>query len=177
MLNPVFRRHLPWTEASESYTRNSLHGFAAIISRQNLCERALSCFILTKRTALPLLHISVSLGFRFVCLCLGWPQPRCLQNPSAPTDFAALRKRSAGIHRVLRSNTSLPFLRPQRYSQPPQPSRRRVPSRLSQAHRTKPQSKTHENKRCSSAGQGGIETGRTGLLSWWERNSCPSALV
>ena len=72
-LHGVFRRHFAWMEASKSYISNYLYEFAAIISRQNICEQAISCFILTKRTSLILglltfkKHISVSLGFRFVC--------------------------------------------------------------------------------------------------------------
>lgn len=96
-LNDVFGRHFAWMKASVSYISNCLYKFAAVISTQNIHEQALSCFILIERTyfILGLLtlkkHISVSLGFWFVCLCLGWPQPCCLQNSSAPTYFAAFR--------------------------------------------------------------------------------------
>lgn len=73
----MFRRHFARMEGSKSYISNYFYEFAAIISRQNIREEALSCFILTRRTSLILglltfkKHVSVSLGFQFVCSCLG----------------------------------------------------------------------------------------------------------
>lgn len=91
-------RHFAWMEPSKSEISNYLHEFAAILSAQNICEQAVSCFILTRRTSLTLgiltfkTHVLVTPGFWFACLCLGWPQPCCLQNSSTPTSFAAFHR-------------------------------------------------------------------------------------
>lgn len=107
-------------------------------------------------------------GFSVCLFVLGLTTATLSPEPLSSHKLRRPPQRRAVIHCEHRSNTSPPFLRSQHYTPPPQPSRQRVPSRLSQAHRTKRQSKMPENKRCSSAAEGGIETGRsprTGLLS------------
>lgn len=147
----------------QSYTSDHLYEFAAIFSRQNICEQALSCFILTKRTSLrPGLltfekYISASLVLGLVC---AWAdcshavsRTSQLPHPLPPSavlscDSLCMQVKHISLAfevRALQLATTA-FLAAC-------PVKTFVSALCSAA---KQQSKVHENEFCSSAAEGGI---------------------
>lgn len=156
-LSRVFR-HFTWMEPSKSYISNYLNEAAAIISRENISELAVSCFILTSRPSLKLgiltfkTHVLVTPGFWLVCLFV-FGLTTAVLSPDLLSSHAlcCLPQGSAVTHCGCRSSTSLVFLRSQSHSLPSSTSHQVFCKCIVQHGQT---AKCTKKEFCSSAAEG-----------------------
>ena len=150
-----FRRHFAWMSVSYIST------YEFTVLTIDRIQKALSCFILTKRTPLTLglltfeKHLSFSLGFQFVCLRSGWPQPCCLQSSASPTHVAALC--SARLRFVVCAGQGTSEVTASQPGTAVFPAAHPITAFASASCRAaKQQSKVHGNEFCSTTAEGGI---------------------